>query len=36
MENGKDKDDKTEMGPRSIFCYQIRFDFSRGFSINNY
>ncbi len=33
IENGKDRDDRTGVGTRSVFGYQMRFDLSKGFPL---
>lgn len=33
MENGKDRDDRTGVGTRSVFGYQMRFDLNEGFPL---
>ena len=33
LENGKDRDDRTGVGVRSIFGYQMRFNLANGFPL---
>ena len=33
LENGKDRDDRTGVGTRGVFGYQMRFDLSKGFPL---
>src|SRR4030042_1404307 len=33
LEQGKDREDRTGVGPRSVFGHQMRFDLSAGFPL---